>query len=210
VNATPPGWYPDPQNPQASRYWDGVQWAEGEPRAVAMAPQPALPVAAVDPYSRMFDVAALPPEQREALKHHQLSEFPAWAVVVLSIFTLGLFGLIFHGLKHSYLPHVKHDDFTAGKAIGFSFIPFFGIYWLFVMWPRLADRINFQYRLRGQPEPVSKDVILWANITWVAGALVAITWLAAPVLACIAAAQIQSAANRLASGELDAQPALPA
>jgi len=220
VNQTQAGWYPDPDNAQAQRYWDGTQWTAQTSAAVAAAPVAPVPEAApvalqqavLDPYSPAFNVAALPADQREAFKQHQLTEFPSWAVVLLSIITLGLFGLIYHGLKHSQLPLIKPDDFTAGKAIGFSFIPFFNIYWLFVMWPRLADRINFQFRLRGQPEPVSKDVILWANITYLAGAFVLITWLAAPVLACIAAAQIQSAANQLASGELDRQPAyaLPA
>jgi len=28
TNATPPGWYPDPWNPSAQRFWDGGQWTE--------------------------------------------------------------------------------------------------------------------------------------------------------------------------------------
>jgi hypothetical protein len=28
VQATPPGWYPDPQDPYTQRYWDGTQWTE--------------------------------------------------------------------------------------------------------------------------------------------------------------------------------------
>jgi Protein of unknown function (DUF2510) len=212
MSETPPGWYPNPDNPQAQRYWDGAQWTDHEAPAVAAAPPPAVvqqPLA-LNPYDKFFNVDALPAEQREAYKQHQLAEFPSWAVVVLSIITLGLFGLIYHGLKHSQLPLIKSDDFTAGKSIGFAFIPFFNLYWLFVNWPRLAERINFQFRLRGAPEPVSKELILWANILWVAGSLVLVTWLVAPVLACISAAQIQSASNQLARGEVQPVALAPA
>ena len=222
MNQTPAGWYADPNNSQVQRYWDGSQWTDhtspgaaqrqqaapaAAPAAVAV-PAPAAiaqPAAALDPYSPAFNLAAIPVEQRELYKQHQLTDFPTWAVVVLSILTLGLFGLIYHGLKHSKLPTIKSDDFGAGKSIGFSFIPFFNLYWLFVNWPRLAERLNFQFRLRGAPDPVSKDLILWANVCWIAGYVVGITWLAAPVLASIAAAQIQTAANKLARGEVGAQ-----
>lgn len=28
ASSTPPGWYPDPQNPAQQRYWDGSSWSE--------------------------------------------------------------------------------------------------------------------------------------------------------------------------------------
>src|SRR4051812_13220290 len=41
---TPAGWYPDPHNQAAQRYWDGVQWTQhvsgGPPPPTYAAPQP--------------------------------------------------------------------------------------------------------------------------------------------------------------------------
>src|ERR1700759_4431529 len=37
----PPGWYPDPENPSAQRYWDGQTWA-----APAVPPPPLYPPSA--------------------------------------------------------------------------------------------------------------------------------------------------------------------
>lgn len=92
------------------------------------------------------------------------------------ILTIGIFGTIYLGLKHSKLPLIKSDDFTAGKGIGFLFIPFFNLYWQFVFWLRLVDRINFQYRLRGEPDPVSRDLALWTIILSLVGFVFLITY----------------------------------
>ena len=212
---TPPGWYPDSTNPGQQRYWDGSQWtdytapaAAGGPQApgqaVAVAqPGYGVPAAGVaNPYDKYYNVDALPAEQREAWKQHSLTEFPSWAVVVLSIITFGIFGIVYHGLKHGKLPQLKREDPSAGKAIGFSFIPFFSLYWIFPMWMGLCDRINFQYRLRGAPEPLSRDLAMWTNIMLLSSFVVGITILAWPVMACIVAAQIQTAANKLARNEV--------
>lgn len=37
-NTTPPGWYPDSQNPGQQRYWDGAQWTEHTAPTTAAAP----------------------------------------------------------------------------------------------------------------------------------------------------------------------------
>ncbi|SRR6266508_2381231 len=196
MNQTPAGWYPDTQNPQFQRYWDGSQWTSH----TAPAAQPGLAPAAqtLNPYDKYFNLAQLPEQQREAYKQHTLRAFPTWAVIVLSILTIGIFGVIYHGLKHSKLPVVKSDDFGAGKGIGFLLIPFFNLYWQFIFWLRLVDRINFQYRLRGAPDAVSRDLALWTII------LSFFAWIlpVSPILALIVAGQIQSATNRLVNGEV--------
>jgi hypothetical protein len=148
-------------------------------------------------------------EQREAYKQHQLSAFPTWAFVLLTLVTIPFyviganFGSIFHLAKHGRLPVVKPDDPSAGKAIGFSFIPFFSLYWFFVVWPRLIDRINFQYRLRGHPAPINRGTAMTAMILATVGWLVfTIPGIVGVVMLLIVGAQIQSATNKLAEGQV--------
>ena len=111
---------------------------------------------------------------------------------MLSIITLGIFGLVYMGLKHGQLPKVKSNDPGAGKAIGFWFIPFFHYYWIFVFWLRLVDRINFQYRLRGAPAPVSRNFAIWTNAVYLSGILLGVTYLVAVIMWFVLIAQQQS------------------
>ena len=95
-----------------------------------------------EPYAESVDLKQVfSSEEREALKRHRVTPGVApWAFVALTILTFGLFGTIYHQLKQSKLPVVKHNDPTAAKAIGFLLIPVFNLYWSFVAWPRLVDR----------------------------------------------------------------------
>ena len=145
-------------------------------------------------YSEGFNLAALPPDRIEQLKAHQLREYPTAVAILLHFLTLGIFTTIYHGLKHSRLPLIRYDDFRAGKAIGFLFIPFFNIYWFFVFWLRLADRINLQFRLRGMPDGVSRGLVLTACILAVIPYVGLISFL---ILFPIVSGQVQSACNNL-------------
>jgi hypothetical protein len=117
----------------------------------------------VDLYQENLDPSTvLTPEQVEQYKQNQLTSFGPGLAVFLSIITLGIFPLIFYGLKNDQLPRVKEIDPSVGKFIGFMFIPYFNIYWQIVAWGRFVDRINFQLRLRGKPIPYSRSRANWA------------------------------------------------
>jgi hypothetical protein len=151
-----------------------------------------LPVNVYDDFTDLNQV--LSQEQIEAFSQAQLSSFSPALAVILSIITLGIFPLIYYPLQHSRYPKVKPDDPSGAKAFWFQWIPLFNIYWYFVMWPRLGDRINFQYRLRGHPGPVNRQLPLWAFLlTLVTG----VGW----AIALYALAQYQGAVNRLAEGQ---------
>jgi len=114
-----------------------------------------------DVYNPVFDLSRLSHEQQSEFMQHQFTDiFSIDAVIGMHFITLGLFTLIYFGLKHSMLPMIKHDDFKAGKAIGFMFIPFFNLYWQFRFWLRLVDRVDLQLRLRGFPPIMSKRLML--------------------------------------------------
>jgi hypothetical protein len=132
------------------------------PQGAVFAPQGAV-VVGPDLYAETTDLSqALQPEQIEELKRNQLTSFSPGLAVFLSILTLGIFPLIFYGLKNEQLPRVKEIDASNGKFIGFMFIPYFNIYWQIVAWARFVDRINFQLRLRGKPIPFSRTRANWA------------------------------------------------
>ena len=97
---------------------------------------------------------------------------------------------------------MKHDDPTAAKSIGFLWIPVFNLYWSFVVWRRLVDRINFQYRLRGHPAPINRAHVVPALALALFGSTVPIAAVAGCVWLLVLGANLQSAANRLATGRI--------
>lgn len=108
--------------------------------------------------------AAVPEELRLALRQHSLERFPAGLAVLLHFLTFGLFSLIHYGLQHDKLPRARQDDPSGGKAIGFSFIPWFNLYWMIFNPLRLTDRINFQSHLRNKGDVVPKWIVMMASI----------------------------------------------
>lgn len=120
------------------------------------------PTFALDPYRA--DVRMLDPGLQAALRHHQLQAFPVWLMGILNVLTFGLFPLIWLGLSHDRLPRAHASDPTSARAIGFAFIPYFNLYWVFFSSLRLTDRLNLQMRLRGLPEEVPRGFVLTTAI----------------------------------------------
>jgi hypothetical protein len=148
----------------------------------------------LEPYRRPIE--QLTPGQRVAFGHHSVRTFPVWALVVLHVLTFGLSSLVHFGLQNDRLPNVAHDDPSGAKAIGFSFIPYFNLYWIVFSWLRLTDRVNFQFRLRGRAPPVSRGYVTFCAV------VTAILPLFIPfgVLASIfAVAQMRKALNEIAA-----------
>lgn len=135
-------------------------------------------------------------------KKNQLFEtFSVGLGILLHVLTLGIFTTIYCGLKHSKLPKIKSDDFDAGTAIGFLFIPFYNFYWIFMFWRRLAKRINFQFKLRDLNPPVSLGLATTVCVLTLIPYLGGIINI---VLKAILFAQIQSATNILAEENIGA------
>lgn len=80
---------------------------------------------------------------------HRLGRFPIFWLMVLNFCTLNLFGTIWLNLMHGRMPRNRHNDPSAGAAIGLLFVPVFNLYWLFFTYTRLIRRINEQRVLRG-------------------------------------------------------------
>jgi hypothetical protein len=177
-----------------SREADGLR-RENEAMRLAVSSKQQLNV--VLPNSSIYraDHRLQPMAERARLANHSMRTFPIWGVGVLNVLTLGLFPLIHFGLMHNRLPRAAHNDPSAGKAIGFQFIPYYGLYWMFFSSLRLSDRLNLQLRLRNRPERAPKGLLIAACITCVIPyfALVAI-----PTIWTVAVCLLQSTANKVA------------
>ncbi len=157
-----------------------------------------------------MDPAELTPGERAALAQHRLTAFPVWAMVALTLLTFGFFPLIRFGLDHDKLPKAHPSDPSSGRAIGFTFIPYFNLYWVFFNSLRLADRLNLQFKLRGEEPGVSRGLMITCSVFSVIPYL---NVLLAPILWTFGASSLQRAVNRLAANR-DAPapsdgPALP-
>lgn len=88
---TPPGWYPDPQDPTALRWWNGLGWTDDRRPAAAAAPAssapsyPNAPAAGYAPYPNAAPAApAATPVRRDIP-----TDTPwIWLVVLLPILTV--------------------------------------------------------------------------------------------------------------------------
>jgi len=124
-----------------------------------------------------------------------VSTFSPGLVVLLHFVTCGLFSTIWFGIQHGNLPKIAQDDPGAGKAIGFLFIPFFNIYWVFIFWLRLCDRINLQLVLRGLKPSAPRGLAMACCIVML---IPYIGFLAYMILNPILGAMLQSSLNQIA------------
>jgi serine/threonine protein kinase len=147
----------------------------------------------------------LTPEDKAYLRQHRLESFPAPLAVFLHLFTFGLFSLIHFGLQHDKLPQAKQDDPSAAKAIGFSFIPYFNLYWFIFQPIRLTDRLNLQDRIRDRPDGTSRGLMITLAIL---GMIPYINLLIGIPLYSIGVYKLQKQINRLAE-ERQALPPEP-
>lgn len=129
-----------------------------------------------------------------------VTTFPVVGAVLLSIF-IHLFALIYYGIVHGNLPKRRADDPSAAKAIGFSFIPLFNIYWICFFWIRLCTRINDESIRVGLAPAAPRSLVIaicWSFLGLFIPLLNILVILALMVMLIIALAQIQTSLNRLA------------
>ena len=72
---------------------------------------------------------------------------------------------------------------TPGKAVGLSFIPFFGLYWIFVAYKGLSEDMNKTLQWRGIPYQVDRytgllfcllTILVWFNVCALAAPVIAV------------------------------------
>ncbi len=143
------------------------------------------------------DPSRLTSGERVALARHDVTAFPPWAAVLLHFATFGIWSLVHFSRLHDQLPHAERDDPSAARSVGFSFIPYFSIYWIVFNAIRVADRVNLQFRLRGLPDAVPRRLVVAAAVSSAIPHTYAV--LAYPLLWPFAVYFLQRATNALAA-----------
>ncbi len=137
----------------------------------------------------------------------RLEPFPVAASVLLHFVTLGLFSFFHLNLLHGKLPKIRPDDPSAGKAIGFMFIPFFNFYWVFFSYNRLCLRVDEQRAQRGLPPSNLRGLSIAMCVTMIIPFFsFFVCW---PILAPIFLGMMRSSVNELAAVEGSSWPATP-
>lgn len=89
---TPPGWYPDPQNPSILRWWDGFQWTAQTRAARMVVPEPVPPsassAAAVQPVA--ITPAPNDPAALESAIARLRAEYGEWSRRVVEVSEIAL------------------------------------------------------------------------------------------------------------------------
>jgi hypothetical protein len=124
-----------------------------------------------------------------------LQSFDVGVAILLHFVTLGIFSFFHFNLMHGNLPKLRPDDPSAGKAIGFMFIPFFNLYWVFFSYTRLCLRIDEQRVQRGLPPSNLQGLAIAMCVTMIIPYVnLFICW---PILAPIFFGMLRSSANEL-------------
>jgi hypothetical protein len=157
----------------------------------------------LDPYSLLFDPRSLPPDAITAYRQHRFrATFSVLLLILVHLLTLGAASPFLLARKYAFLPLVRADDFSTGKAVGFLFIPFFNLYWVFIVCRRLVDRLTLQVKIWGLPSAPSKALATVVAAIWCVAAipyLGSLFWFANYVaLWPIYLGQVQATCNRLA------------
>jgi hypothetical protein len=85
----------------------------------------------------------------------------AWKIPFCLLFTLGFYNLFWLYRVFRELHTRKATDLSPDKAVGYLFIPFFNLGWIFVAWKKLGDAIGTAYSQAGLAPPST-------GITWLA------------------------------------------
>jgi hypothetical protein len=134
---------------------------------------------------------------------HHLTSFPVAAVILLHYATCGIFSLIWLNLMHGKLPRVRSDDPSAGKAIGFCFIPFYNLYWIFFTYRRLCLRIDEQRDLYGLPPSSLRGMATTACIFQI---IPYVNLIGYTIVSPIFIGQMQSSVNQLVNTSATTAP----
>ncbi|HTQ39172.1 MAG TPA: DUF4234 domain-containing protein [Pirellulales bacterium] len=133
---------------------DRATWQNLDPHlAAVMAADLAPPPIAPPPFTglqQMGPADLLDPAQVEFLNPLTIRPFPVAALILLHFLTVGIFSFFWVTAVHGRLPKMKSDDPDGFKAVALCFIPFFNIYWFYVVYARLTQRVNafsIQHRL---------------------------------------------------------------
>ena len=162
------------------------------------------PLSMADPYAESVDLKQVfSSEEREALKRHRLTPGVApWAFVALTILTFGLFGTIYHQLKQSKLPVVKHNDPDGGQGDRVSVDPRLQLVLVLCRVAAARGPDQLPVSAAGHPAPINRAHVVPAPALALFGCIVPIAAVAGCVWLLVLGANLQSAANRLATGRV--------
>jgi hypothetical protein len=170
---------------------------ENERMRMAMQAPPTMPMYHALPTDTVYkmDVRGMPLQERARIAQHTLRPFPVIATVLLNFISFGLFGLIHFGMMHDRMPRAADNDPSSGKAIGYQFIPYYNLYWVFFNSLRLCDRLTLQFRLRAQQDHAPRGLMM---ATCVCSVIPYVNILALLFLWPITAGVLQASVNRAA------------
>lgn len=138
-------------------------------------------------------------ETRDDLRRRGIffKRYPPWVMVLLTVFTLGIYMQFWLNHWHGIMPKRRTDDPGTGRAIGFLFIPFFNYYWVFESVLRLCTRLDEEFAEAGLATRCPRELIRWTVISNVVP-YINYLGLLLPVLPAIVVGQMQSRVNQLA------------